>query len=634
MTEQNRQDEYLDLADIQGNVVRAYGRFRYPFARYFFLNISDPAKGREFVDAIRKKVTTAQRWKRLENEKPISKPGDKDVIERPKVTLNIAFTFRGLVKLQLPTRTLQSMPPEYIDGMRKRAHILGDVPVKKAGEDGKKPESVADHTAGWDPIWQESHKNALNLGGEKDVHIWISMNAQLKEQGKAEAHGDLENETEYLKQLCEKIGGVKILTIDGKEENGQEYQEANAVFTRWPDNSLHPTHKEHFGFADGIGDPVFEGQYPKTEMGDKVVGRGKWMDGEQKWKPLAAGEFILGYPDESQELPPTAAPINFMNNGTFMVYRKLHENVAAFERVIDEEADTYLKTMGINHEDEEEQQQAKEEARITLKAKIVGRWPDGVPLSTFKAKVNKNAAEPTETYDRTVADYKAWRAFRKERGFDMLGQPEAEHATTEEIGSAVQAYEKYFKSQEIRNFRYSDDMEGYKCPVSSHLRRTNTRDYLDPLNPFPEDRAKRSSTSQLNKRRRILRRGLPYGGPALTDKAKQDNQTEADNKEQTEQGVIFMAICGSIFRQFEFIQQQWIQYGLDFNVGNNTCPLLGNHEHHKRYTIASDPDADDPKPPFIMSKLETFVETRGGDYFFIPSITALRMIGKGIVDPT
>jgi len=28
------------------------------------------------------------------------------------------------------------------------------------------------------------------------------------------------------------------------------------------------------------------------------------------------------------------------------------------------------------------------------------------------------------------------------------------------------------------------------------------------------------------------------------------------------------------------------------------------------------------------------VETRGGDYFFIPSMTALRMIAKGIVDPT
>lgn len=93
-----------------------------------------------------------------------------------------------------------------------------------------------------------------------------------------------------------------------------------------------------------------------------------------------------------------------------------------------------------------------------------------------------------------------------------------------------------------------------------------------------------------------------------------------------------MVLCANIFRQFEFVQQQWIQYGLDFNVGNNTCPLLGNHDHHKRHVIPSDPATG--KPPYVMNKLKTFVETRGGDYFFIPSVTALRMMAMGIVDPT
>ena len=51
MTEASTQEEFLNLADIQGNVVRAYGRFRFPCARYFFLNIRNAEKGREFVDA-------------------------------------------------------------------------------------------------------------------------------------------------------------------------------------------------------------------------------------------------------------------------------------------------------------------------------------------------------------------------------------------------------------------------------------------------------------------------------------------------------------------------------------------------------------------------------------------------------
>jgi hypothetical protein len=93
-----------------------------------------------------------------------------------------------------------------------------------------------------------------------------------------------------------------------------------------------------------------------------------------------------------------------------------------------------------------------------------------------------------------------------------------------------------------------------------------------------------------------------------------------------------MLICASLFRQFEFVQQQWIQYGLDFHQGNDTCPMLGNHDHHKRFTVMSDPKSG--KPPYVMSKLKTFVECRGGDYFFIPSLTALRMLAMGTVDPT
>ncbi|MEL6426811.1 MAG: peroxidase, partial [Pseudomonadota bacterium] len=75
-----------------------------------------------------------------------------------------------------------------------------------------------------------------------------------------------------------------------------------------------------------------------------------------------------------------------------------------------------------------------------------------------------------------------------------------------------------------------------------------------------------------------------------------------------------------------------IQNGLDFNLVNNTCPLLGDHTHHTRHSIPSDPKSG--RPPYVMDKLKTFVETRGGDYFFIPSLTALRMIGMGVVDPT
>ena len=52
----------LNLNDIQGNVTRAYGRFSFPFARYYFFHIDDAAAGRKFIDEVRKLVTTGERW--------------------------------------------------------------------------------------------------------------------------------------------------------------------------------------------------------------------------------------------------------------------------------------------------------------------------------------------------------------------------------------------------------------------------------------------------------------------------------------------------------------------------------------------------------------------------------------------
>ena len=71
----------------------------------------------------------------------------------------------------------------------------------------------------------------------------------------------------------------------------------------------------------GIGDPVFEGQITEEY---RVVGRGK-LTREGGWARLETGEFLLGHPDEAHEYPPAPPPILLSRNGTFMVYRKLHE---------------------------------------------------------------------------------------------------------------------------------------------------------------------------------------------------------------------------------------------------------------------------------------------------------------------
>ncbi|MEM6373238.1 MAG: peroxidase, partial [Pseudomonadota bacterium] len=418
----------LNLHDIQGNVVRAYGRFAFPFARYFFFNISDAAEGRKFVDAVRQHVTTAARW--------------PDEAEKPDCTVNIGFSFYGLWALKVPTRTLKGMPDEFAEGMKSRASVLGDRDTTIIESDDP------DWDAHWDPIWRNNR--VPGASGADDVHVWISLNAQLKEPGKAVPVDALEERTQWLRSLCAASdGGVRLLSGIGPSD--ADYQEANAVFETHDGRDL-PTPKEHFGFADGIGDPVFDGQYPPEKAKTAVIGRGKQVDG--KWVPIQTGEFILGHPDESQELPPAAMPPEFSQNGTFMAFRKMHEYVSRFEEVLAEEAARFASVMDI----------PEDEARETLRAKMCGRWADGVPLAK-------------------VTTYADWKSFRKEHGFDV-----------EDTAQALENQSRYLRSPDASDFRYADDMPGFNVPGGAHIRRMNTRDYLDPLNtpgvddsgvPFP-----------------------------------------------------------------------------------------------------------------------------------------------------
>jgi Dyp-type peroxidase family len=109
-----------------------------------------------------------------------------------------------------------------------------------------------------------------------------------------------------------------------------------------------PTGRTSFGFKDGIGQPAVEGSgVPATNRGEE---------------PIKAGEFILGYPDETGSLPPMPVPDVLGRNGTYLVFRKLHTRVAAYRR--------YLREKAADRADE-----------ALLGAKIVGRWQSGAPLA-------------------------------------------------------------------------------------------------------------------------------------------------------------------------------------------------------------------------------------------------------------
>jgi deferrochelatase/peroxidase EfeB len=531
----------LELADIQGNILTAYGRLGFPKARYLLLNIRDASAGRAAIEFIRPLVTTALRWPSTRSQIPTGAV----VVERPKVTLNLAFTFRGLLALGVPTRTLRGMPDDFIDGMAARAAILGDdVP----GND----------RAAWDPVWQvadEAHR----------PHVLVMLNAQMQPDGTAVP--ELDAVTQRVVDYCRQSNG-KIVLLSGHRGASADWQELSALLEPAGGGTVQPTPREHFGFMDAISDPVFQGQFPDHAAESRATGNGK-SDGHGRWLPLATGEFLLGWADEAQEVPGAAMPLDFSRNGTFIAYRKLHQEVAAFDDWIERTARDLMQVWRIDD---------LEQARETLKAKMAGRWSDGVPVMA-------------------APDFTAWKTFNQ--FYPANGTPEQQRQ----------------RAERLINISYRDDPQGLRCPITAHTRRSNTRDMLDPLGSNP-DLAMRQG-SALNNRRRILRRGLPYGAKDASD---------------GEHGIVMLVVCASLARQFEFVQQQWINYGLDFGAGNDTCPLVGNHGKDAKFVIPADPASQNP--PFIATDLPQLVSVRGGDYFFIPSMTALRMIGMGVVDPT
>jgi Dyp-type peroxidase family len=132
------------------------------------------------------------------------------------------------------------------------------------------------------------------------------------------------------------------------ERARQAYQEMSGVKVIWrQDCYALPTDREPFGFKDGISHPAVEGS--------GIPGS------NPKERPLMAGEFVLGYKDEMGELSPIPQPDVLGKNGTYIVFRKLHQRVAAFRQ--------YLRANS-----------AKPEGEELLAAKIVGRWRSGAPL--------------------------------------------------------------------------------------------------------------------------------------------------------------------------------------------------------------------------------------------------------------
>ena len=148
--------------------------------------------------------------------------------------------------------------------------------------------------------------------------------------------------------------------------------------------------------------------------------------------------------------------------------------------------------------------------------------------------------------------------------------------------------------QRNNNFNYAKtDPFGYATPLGAHIRRMNPRD-----------------TAVNMQRRRMLRRGATYG-PALPEGGPEDG---------VDRGIAAFVICASLVRQFEFAQNVWINDPNFHELGNERDPIIGNQDGSFDMTI--------PKRPVRkkITGLPAFTTVKGGAYFFLPGLSALRYL--------
>jgi len=319
---------------------------------------------------------------------------------------------------------------------------------------------------------------------------------------------------ESLTMICENLDKLRARA---------NIQEVHQLAVSLPKDSREP-----FGFIDGISN--IRPRFSKTT-------RARRSD------LVAPGEVVLGLPDE---LGVTESKGWLGNGGSFLVGRQIHQDVRAFWQ--------FWKDKGGN-----------EENALWLASKAMGRWPNGMPITS-------SSPEPQPEFDR-----------------DQL------------------------------NMDFAMDRFGDKCPIGSHIRRANLRNGLDPDHP------KRSA--KISNKHRLLRRGRRYGEPSPSEWLPKPlaNTTvgSSDADADADRGLLFICLVGDIARQFEFVQQTWLNNSRFVNLSGGADPISAG-----RQLFGDDGIFVVPQNPLRhrIKGLQSFTLVRGGGYFLLPSKSAFKRI--------
>jgi Dyp-type peroxidase family len=336
---------------------------------------------------------------------------------------------------------------------------------------------------------------------------------------------------------------------------------------------------EHFGFDDGISQPGIRGR-ASDGAGDFITERHIAESDEPNHSLFGypgqdlvwPGVLLLGHPATSPDplvpgLPSPATP-EWSRNGSFLVFRRLRQDVGLFWRTMRDRAAELSKLPGFEGMTEEK-----------LASLIVGRWPSGAPVNRVPQADNPPLGEQPSANNHFRFDSDASILKLKSGYQDPFDQSKADPA-------------------------------GITCPWAAHIRKVNTRD-------SGSDTGGRDSTYS----RRLLRVGVPFG-KSLKDRYAQ----KPADPDQGERGLLFLSIQASIEDQFEFLMARWMgdpsrpkmPGGHDLLVGQNDAP---GESRERRCTLFG----SGLQQTAIATNAQWIIPT-GGGYFFVPSLSALREV--------
>jgi deferrochelatase/peroxidase EfeB len=334
---------------------------------------------------------------------------------------------------------------------------------------------------------------------------------------------------------------------------------------------------EPFGFKDGISQPTLDWTQQK-QLGATELAYGNLA---------ALGEFLLGYANEYGKytdrplLDPAEDPSVLLpeaedapgkrdlgRNGTYLVLRDLDQDVRGFWHYLARQANT------------------TGESPRRLAESMVGRTMDGIPL--------------VPTTARPIA------------GVSPSGE-----------------------ENRLNHFTYEVDPAGTRCPLGAHIRRANPRnaDY-----PYGVDgtvsrlvhtlgfgnKGLRDDVIASTRFHRLLRRGREYGARLSPEDAMRPGP------QGEKSGLRFICLNANITRQFEFVQNAWIMRTKFGGLTEESDPLLGNRQPVTGCPLTN--AFSRPREDGVRQRLRDvpqFVTVRGGAYFFLPSLRALRYLASG-----